>query len=421
MAARCDVVVVGAGLAGLTAAGHLAAAGLTVRVVEAADDVGGRVRTDRVAGFRLDRGFQVVLPAYPAFATECDLPALRLRPFVRGAGVYTGGRRYELRLPPGASTVAAPVRGVVPVPDLLALAALALRDGVGPVARLLREPDRDTLAALRAAGVSPRTVQVLLRPFLSGVFLEDRLDTSARFFHLVWRSFVRGGAAVPADGMGAIPRQLAERLPAGTVTCRRAVAEVGAGEIRLADGERIAARSVVVATDGSTAARLLPGLPDPRWRSVTTFYHAALVPPDNRALLRLDPDDPLVADTVPISSAAPGYAPDGISLISTSVLGTPDVDVTERRVRDRLARVYDTDTGDWTFLRAYRVPRALPAMPAPHPLRQPVRLRPGLYVCGDHRDTSSIQGALVSGRRAAQAVLADLGASVHRPVVVTGH
>jgi phytoene dehydrogenase-like protein len=260
---------------------------------------------------------------------------------------------------------------------------------------------------MRASGVSPELVDRVLRPFFAGVFLEDRMDTSGRFFHLVWRAFLRGGAALPADGMRALPDQLAASLPAGTIHCGvRATAITGTG-VRTEDGEVRGAR-VLVATDGSTAAGLLPGLTAPEWYGVTTFHHASAAPIDPEPMLLLDPDGRVLVNSAPVSAAAPGYAPAGRTLVASSVLGVPsDLTAMERRVRSRLTALYGTD--DWDLVTVHPIPRALPAMPAPHPMRRPVRAGDRRYVCGDHRDTSSVQGALASGRRAARAILADAG------------
>jgi hypothetical protein len=245
----------------------------------------------------------------------------------------------------------------------------------------------------------------LLRPFLAGVLLERDLETSSRVFHLIWRSFARGTIGLPALGMGRIPHQLADRLPDGTVTRRASVVRIAEGGVELSSGTQIAARAVVVAADPRAAGRLLDGIAPievPRMRAVTTFYHAAPGSPLGEPIQIIDATG-AVADTLVLSDAAPDYAPAGQALIATSVLG---VTTDERPVRRRLEEIYG-DTGSWRHLATYPIEAALPAMPPPHPLRRPVRLRPGLYVCGDHRDTGSIQGALVSGRRAAQAVRAE--------------
>ncbi|GAA1027266.1 NAD(P)/FAD-dependent oxidoreductase [Virgisporangium ochraceum] len=409
MVENAEVVVIGAGLAGLVAARRLRDAGVDVRVLESAGQVGGRVRTELVDGFRLDVGFQVLCPAYPAAAREFDLAALDLRPFLPGVRVHTDDGSHLLALAPAAFRDGwkALAHGLFGPSDLLALAALSGRDLVGTRAKV--RADRSTYRELRRLGCSNRLINTVLAPFLSGVFLEGELSTSSRFFHLVWRSFLRGGAALPAAGMGQLPAQLAARLPVDTVRLNTAVTSVAPGEVRTADGARWSARAVVVATDADAAGRLVPGIRVPGWKSVTTYYHATSATLDAEPVLRVDPTDGLMVNSVVISAVAPAYAPPGTSLVATSVLGVPSsVDETERRIRDRLPRLYGLGADEWTLVSAFPVPHALPAMPAPHPLRGRVRLDRGLYVCGDHRDTSSIQGALASGRRAAHAVLADL-------------
>jgi phytoene dehydrogenase-like protein len=410
MEETADVVVVGAGLAGLVAARRLADAGLDVRVLDADDRVGGRVRTDLVDGFRLDAGFQVLCPAYPAVAREFDVTALHLRAFIPGVRVHTaGGSRLLAFTRAGVRDgLSALASGLFGSGDLLALATLSGLDAAGATAVKWRA-DRSTYRELRRLGCSNRLINSVLAPFLSGVFLEPELTTSSRFFHLVWRSFLRGGAALPAAGMQALPDQLAARLPAGAVRLRTAVASVEPGRALAADGTRWRAGAVVVATDAEAAATLVPGIRGATWNSVTTYYHATTERLDPEPVLRVAPDDHLVANSAAVSAVAPAYAPPGASLVATSVLGVPPSIVdTEHAVRSRLPVLYGVRAAQWAPVAAYPVARALPAMPAPHPLRGRVRIDDGLYICGDHRDTSSIQGALASGRRAARAVLAHM-------------
>ncbi|MCM3884041.1 NAD(P)/FAD-dependent oxidoreductase [Frankia sp. R82] len=448
-----DVAIVGAGLAGLSAATLLAAEGLSVAVWEAADDVGGRVRTDQVDGFLLDRGFQVLLPAYPEVVRQIDLPALRPRPFVRGLLLRDGVRSVRLGDPSGGAGALA---GLVPgralrAGDLARLVALTARDRVTRPAELVAGPDRSTRADLRARGLSTQAIDGVLAPLLRGIFLEDDLDTSARFFHLVWRSFATRPPVLPAEGMGALPRQLAARLQPGTVRLGCPADIVTRTGVRSRDGESLVARAVIVATDGTTAARLVPGITEPTWRGVTTYYFRTDASPLRRGVLVVEgSSDPHrtvrpgrrgpVLNTVVLSEVAPSYAPPGSALIAASVLGVPaDADAggppapgsaldglpaggagpDELAVRRHLASLYGTDTTGWTLLARYPVARALPALASPHVLRRPVRTPSGVYVCGDHRDTPSIQGALFSGRRAAEAVLADHGqvATARRQIV----
>ncbi|HWO69005.1 MAG TPA: NAD(P)/FAD-dependent oxidoreductase, partial [Umezawaea sp.] len=298
-----DVVVVGAGLAGLSAAEVLSRNGVSVSVLEAGDDVGGRVRTDVVDGVRMDRGFQILLPAYPEVVRRFDLDALDLRPLRSGAFVHQGGR-HDLLADPRMGAVAwqgALAQQVLGVRDLVALGAVSARDWLGSDRAIMGAVDRTTAEELKRWRVSDRGVDAVLRPFLSGVFLESSLSTSSRFFHLVWRSFARGGAAIPAAGMGALPRQLAARLPVGAVRLGASVVRVRDDGVDLEGGERVDADAVVVATDGSVAARLLPGLREPSWHGVTTWYFRPVEPPLRDPTLVVDGDGGLVVNTAVIS------------------------------------------------------------------------------------------------------------------------
>lgn len=404
---RADAIVVGAGLAGLACAHDLIRAGLHVALLEGSDAVGGRMRTDRRDGFLLDRGFQVFNTACPQVKRRMDLRGLRLRPFEPGFVVHTDSGPVRLtdpsRNPHGAASMLG--RRALSTRDMAALSALTVRDALLPAARIKSGADRSTAEALARAGLSPQALTRILRPFLSGVFLEDGMETSARFFHLVWRSMVRGTLCLPADGIGSVPAQLAARLPAGTLRLESPVAAVHGTGVLLADGKELEAATVVIATDAATAAVLLPGLPVPDSRTVTTHYHVAPRPPLTEPVLHVDGTGP-VLNTCVISEVAPTYAPPGTALISTSTLGTnqPGQD---HAVLDDLARLYATDTGSWQRLASYAVPGALPAMRPPWPLCRTTRVGRGRYVCGDHRATGSVQGALASGTRAAREVLAD--------------
>ena len=416
------VVVVGAGLAGLAAARYLAAHGVEVTLLEASDGVGGRVRTDVVDGFRFDRGFQLYNPAYPEGARVLDHGALDLRPFIAGARIVVNraGRRRVDR-------VADPRRQPSwLVPSLMArigspvstarFGAYAVSRAVRSVASLQSDPDVTTEEALRGAGADHSLMERVLRPFLSGVFLDSELTTSRRFLDVVLKSFVRGTPGVPALGMARIPEQLSTGLD---VRLGHRVASVSAQSVSgwtvdVAGGDAHRAEAVIVATDPATAAGLIAEIRAPAARSVTTWYYRPTCVPedlaDGQAVLILDGDrrGPLV-NTVVLTHAAPDYAPAGSALISASALGVWDRPEHEGSVREHLAWLYGVPTGDWELLASYPIPYALPAMPVPFELQRPVRTAGGLYVAGDHRDTSSIQGALVSGRRAAHAVLTDLG------------
>lgn len=414
-----DVIIVGAGLAGLAAARQLQRAGLQVIVLEAGPVVGGRVATDTVDGFLLDRGFQVLNTSYPALRQQAKLPALDLRAFVPGVAVRgTDGVLHRLVDPRRAPTQAwrTAIDPLLSPAAKLALLRLSFQAATVDVRRLLAGAERSTAAQLSAAGLDGPATEQFLRPFLAGVFGERELATSARFFTLVWRSLALGASALPSRGMAALPIQLAARLARGTVQFGQTVLGVAPGRVRTADQE-LTARAVIVATDPPTAQALLPGLDVPLMRGLTTYYHVCEEPPSRLPLIHLDGTGSALVNTGVLTTVAPSYSPDHRQLICSTVLGTPSTGAPgEPAVRRLAAAVYRTDPADWEHLDTAVVPQALCSFlpPTPDRLRRNTALGDGLFVAGDHRGTPSIQGALVSGRRAARAVLAELGVTTVR-------
>lgn len=410
-----DVVIVGGGLAGLAAARRLDRAGVDWLLVEASDRLGGRVATDVIDGWRLDRGFQVLNTAYPRVPALVDLDALDMRYFTPGVLVRRGGELHRLENPlrEPRSAPKTLTSGIGTLPDRLKFAALATRYATYPAARLLNAPEMTSQEALRRAGLSYRIIEEVLRPFLSGVFADRSLDTSSHVLAMVLRSFARGQIGVPAAGMAALPAALAGPLPFPQLLVGARTVSVGPGSV-VTDGGEIRCRAAIVATDPVTASTLLPTLPRPDMRGLTTFYFGADHAPINEPTLLIDGDRrEIVANTVVMSNAAPEYAPAGKSLIAASVVGvSAPSGASEAVIRVELARMYGAPTEDWELLDVVSIPGALPAAPAPQGnLRKQVDLGGGLFVAGDHRDSPSIQGALAGGWRTAGAVLTSLGVS----------
>jgi len=399
--ARAEVVVVGAGLAGMSAATRLAAAGCDVHVLEAASYAGGRLASERIDGFVVDRGFQVLNTGYPRVA-DLDVDALRPGWFERGAIIRVDGKVHRV-VDPRSRPSSAPGTLVAPLGSLrekAALAAFSLRAAYTPVGRLLRRDEGSAEEALRAAGVGDPALERFLRPFLAGVLLEDRLATSSRYLDLLWRCFVRGSFALPADGMQAIGAQLATRVGAGRVHLGTPVRSVGTGTV-VTDTGTCRADAVVVATDPETAAHLLPGIEASAPRRVTTHLHVLPQSPWASPLIVLGQPGDRLTNTVVLTDAQPLYSPDRRALVASSSLAP----TAEHEVREEIARAHDVPAAELEHLTTVTVTGAQPAALPPLHLRRPVDLGGGLYVCGDHRDTPSIQGAMASGARTARAVL----------------
>jgi phytoene dehydrogenase-like protein len=413
IATATDVIVVGAGLAGLAAAHHLVEGGLKVTVLESAEKAGGRMATDEVDGFRLDRGPQLLNTSYPELYRLPGLRALPLAPLATGTRVRAAGRGYRMGDPRGAraafSCAHAPIGSAL---DRARLGTTLNRLAATPASRLTARAESTAARALVTRGFAPRTVTGFLRPLLAALLCDPELGTSSRVADLVLRSFTLGRPCLPAGGAARVPERLAAELPPGTIRFGTRAARVAANSVHTEDGAELPCRGVVVATDARSAGVLLPGLRVPAFHQVTVVHHAAPLTPLREPVLVLDADrlGP-VSHTLPVSAIDPSRAPAGRALITSFVLGPPPDGDDDKTIRAHLAELYDTSTDHWDLLGLHTDPDAIPAMPAPHDLRRPVRVLSGLYVCGDHRDTSTVQGALMSGRRAALSALHDLALS----------
>ncbi|HMQ29868.1 MAG TPA: NAD(P)/FAD-dependent oxidoreductase [Chloroflexaceae bacterium] len=419
-------LVIGAGVAGLTCARALLRAGRRVTVLEADDDVGGRVRSDRVDGFTLDRGFQVLFTAYPAARRQLNYHDLDLCAFDPGAIICGAGRRAVLTDPlrdrdPGAVLGAALTLAVTPLDKLRTLALAAELRGQS-IEQLLAGEDTTTEDYLRARGFSAGAIDRFFRPFYGGIFLDRSLSTSAKCFKYDFKMLSEGETVVPSRGMGDIARQLAlEPREAGGVRLGTRVAALATDGPRvtgalLADGSRFDADTVVLATPAPEAARL-SGLPTPEAHVGTVNLYFAGQEPVYRGkklLLNAEPDA-FVNNAVQISNIALGYAPPGEHLLSATVLSVPPLDDAEllARALADLRRMFAGDAGaqraldGYRPLRLYRIPYGQFAQPPGiHPgLPDNSSGRPGLFFAAEFTEASSINAAMISGEKCAEAIL----------------
>lgn len=405
----CDVVVVGAGLAGLSASRYLTAAGFDVHVLEASDGVGGRVRTDHVDGFILDRGFQIMLTAYPELEKQFDVAALDLRPFAPGAMVWLDGKGRVFSDPirqPGSllATALNPAGSIV---DKLRLALLRFSVRRGPTAGLLRRPDITTSEMLKSRRFSRRMSTRFFTPLVGGIQLDPELTASRRMFDLVFRMLAEGDAAVPSGGMSKVSEQLATHTPSEKIHLDTRVESVTRHGVVTTDGRKIEAKVVVVAVEGPAASRLT-GIPMVVSRSVGCVYFSADTPPTRKKLIILDgTGQGPVLNIAIMSNVSPSYAPPGKHLIAAALPGHCDEDL-EGIARRQLQAMFGEQVREWEHLRTYRIAHGQPDQSPPFSPKKKQHLDSGVFVCGDHRDTASIQGALFSGRRCAEAVIAHL-------------
>jgi phytoene dehydrogenase-like protein len=344
---------------------------------------------------------------------QLDMDALDLQAFDPGALVWRDGSGSVVGDPfrkPGStvSTVTAPVGSLF---DKARIGLLRHRVRSMHPARLLHGDDVPTREALESAGFSATMIERFFRPLVGGIQLDPDLGDSRRMFDIIFRMLADGDSAVPAAGMQAIPGQLADRLPADAIHLASPVTATAPTSIRVADGDEIAAAAVVVAAEGPAAAALL-GLPPVGSKSVGSVAFSAPEPPITDKLVVLDGTGRgPVLNVAVMSNVAPTYAPAGRHQVVAALPGEIGPDI-ERAARDQLRGWWGRAVDDWEVLTTHRIEHGQPSQRPPFSPKQSVVTPDGRFVCGDHRDTASIQGAMFSGRRCAEAVAASIGQTV---------
>jgi phytoene dehydrogenase-like protein len=437
-----DVVIVGGGLAGLACARELHAQNFSVVVLEASDGTGGRVRTDASGGFLLDRGFQVLLTAYPEAQSQLDYAKLELKNFEPGALVRYGRKFHRVSDPfrRPSQALGTLLDGTLTLRDKFEVARLRMRLAGVPPDKLFRGEQEDTLNFLRRSGFSERGIQRFFMPFFGGVFSDTSLRASSRFFKYLFQCFSAGDTAVPALGMEQIPKQMTAGLPHLRVllnSLATRVEKIGPAKyaVDTAMRQTVEARTVVVATDATTAQRLLaPFGADARqvttvaWNGVTTLYYAAPRAPIDEPLVLLNGEGTSggpVNHAAVMTNLSQAYAPAGTHLICANVPGKAPQGESERAaleqdVRTQLRRWFGHQVSQWEVVGGYFLPQAVPLQRYAEWEQGPVSVKIAakgrvkkdeaqeIFICGDYCETASIQGALVSGRRTAEAVTASL-------------
>ncbi|MGL5830275.1 MAG: FAD-dependent oxidoreductase [Angustibacter sp.] len=399
------IVIIGAGLAGLAAAQTITRAEVPVLVLESSDAIGGRCRTDRVDGLLLDRGFQLLNPAYPAAREFFDVDALGLRSFGAGVILASGDRRRVLADPRREPQhLLSSTFGPGSPREKAALLRWVSRVAVASPEKLAAAPDEPLCDALARQGLTGELSTSVLRPFLRGVLGDAELGTSRRFVDGLLRSFARGRPGLPERGMSALSAHIEEKIPTGSIYLNTRAISITSGKVRTDDRE-FSASAIIVATDPRSAGEFGP-LPPVRMLGLSTFYYLAAEAPSDRPYLHLDADHRgPVLHTAVLTAVAPSYAAQG-SLIQATVLAADDGH--EPEVRAQLSVIYGVNATNWSLVKRASIAQALPFIAPGQNLTPPVLLAHGIYLAGDHRGGASIEGALSSGQRAARAALASL-------------
>ena len=401
-----EFLVIGAGLAGLTAAKVLSQSGREVLLLEKSDGVGGRVRTDQYKDFLLDRGFQVLLTAYPELPKHLNLSLLRLHSFESGATIFSDGH---------FSKVGDPFRNVSSIMSTAFTKTIGMQDKI----KLLKlrnsligrkkiyfqqKDDKRILETFEELGFTSKAINSFFKPLVGGIQLDPSLSGSTRLCFLVLKMLFIGDAAVPSRGMGAISEQLSKQINESSIRLTSTVDKVEGKKVILESGESFLPSNLIIATEGPATAKLL-GQESPLSRSVSCIYFSApQAPSSSKAILLNGEKNGPALNVAIMSNISPSYSKNGKALIAVAIPNTIKPDSMEN-VLIQMRKWFGDSVDSWEHIKTYSIEHGQPDLRPGDPFRKSIKNSEGVYICGDHRDTPSIQGALVSGRRAAEICL----------------
>ncbi|MBC7524717.1 MAG: FAD-dependent oxidoreductase [Flavobacterium sp.] len=401
-----EVIIIGAGISGLTAAVHLTRMGKKVLILEASDRVGGRIKTDYIDGFRLDHGFQVLLDSYPETKELLDYSKLNLKKFLPGATVLYDGGQFEIADPfcrPSAlfSTLFAPVGSFKDKINTLFLKFKLLKISIKDI---FNQEEVSTLKQLELYGFSNKMIETFYKPFFAGIFLENNLETSNRMFDFVMKMFSDGNATIPELGMEEIPKQLQAMLPKDAIIFNTKVVSIDKNKVQTEDNNEYVASHIVIATEASNFVKQYLTTVNIKSHQVTNVYFETDVAPNNDAVVVLNASKnrKWVTNLTVMTNVSKKYAPKGKVLISVSCNGIPEISDEELaiNIKKELAQWYGEKTTTWKFLRTYRIKYALPNLETIENEidLSKMQISDNLFICGDHLLNGSINAAMKTGR-----------------------
>jgi protoporphyrinogen oxidase len=395
------ITIIGAGIAGLTCAKYLKDKGIEALLLEASDAVGGRVRTDIVDGFKLDRGFQVLLTSYPEAEKILNYNELRFKKLPSGARVRNGSDFFVMPNPL-KDIWTAPQALFSPVGSLFdKLKVLQLNANTRDASEPTSKSPETTIDFLKTFGYSETMINRFFKPFFRGVFLEKDLETNSNFFKFLYKLFAKGDVVVPENGMQAIPEQIASHLSPNQIRLNTKVQKIDGKIVFLENGETIESDKIVIATDANTAAKLRGNDTKTEFNGTTCFYFTSDKPfkMDGEPYLIINSNtDELIDHILPSSAIVQNYAPAGKTLISVNVVGNKQVTI--ENVQAELLKWFG-ENHNWQHLKTYKIPEALPQFFQDSATESNLKISENLYRCGDYAAYPSLNAAMKTGREVA--------------------
>ena len=403
--------IVGAGISGLIAATVLEKNGFSPVIIETTDSIGGRVKTDIVDGYQLDHGFQVLLTAYPAAQKYLNLEALQLQSFIPGASIFKNGKQQIIGDPLRdksllLSTVFARVGTLS---DKFKILKLNNKLKKKSLSEIFSTKEQTTKSYLMAFGFSNSIIDNFFNPFFSGIFLENKLETSSRMFEFVYKMFGEGQAALPKGGMQAIPKQLSNNLKRTTFKFNTKVATVNDSEIILVDGQKIKSDFTIIATEPSKLVNTV-NKKVTEWQSCDTLYFETENRVINKPLIGLIPEKDAVINNIFYHTSLDSDLKGNKELLSVTVVDNQNLpsDKLIQRVQTELKQYCGINTSK--LIKHYNIPMSLPKLKELkyNALPSQTRLTDTIFLAGDLQLNGSLNAAMIAGEKAALGVLDNL-------------
>ena len=403
-----SIHIIGGGISGLIAARVLEEHGLSATIIEATDRLGGRVKTDVVDGYNLDHGFQVLLTAYPAAKKYLDFDALALQEFLPGSAIFKNGKQKIIGDPLRNLSLLIPTlfSEIGTVNDKLKILALNRRLKKKSIQNIFAEKEQTTLAYLENIGFSETIITDFFIPFFSGIFLENKLDTSSRMFEFVYKMFGEGNAALPKDGIQAIPKQLFEKLKSTTIIFNTKVKSVENGNIKLESGETLKSNFTIIATQASGLVSNLKNQAT-LWKSCDTLYFEVTKREIRKPLIGLIAAPNALINNIFYHTSLQTSATATKELLSVTVVNRQNLTNKQlvAKVQKELKELCNIDS--CTFIKQYNRPMALPNLQdiQYEMLPSETRLTETIFLAGDTQLNGSLNAAMIAGERAALEVI----------------
>jgi len=408
-----DVIVIGAGFSGLSAAYYLQRKGLNVKVLEVSSQVGGRARSDKMYGFTLDRGLHFYHHSTTELSKIININELQLKNCYPGYLLRYQGtfNLFTNPLYQTIDTISTALAKNATFSDKFRLFGLYVKLKTSSYNQLVKEKESSTFEYLSKNGFSKRLIDSFFRPMVAANIFDYNLQSSSRFSKIYLKSLFQDHVALPKEGIGKIAEAIAMKLEPGSICLKSKVKSVTEFGVELLNGDFLESKYVVVATNAIDANYLIGEKVVPAECShVSTLYFSTDKAPLSKPVVILNGDNgtTLVNHVFVPSLLHPEYAPAGQHLVGVSVVKEHDLDDEELEVKclTELSDWFGLKVMDWKHLKTYHIKYAMPFKPILDEVKFTKKIRDSIFVCGDSISVGSMESALRSGRETADAVAA---------------